>query len=88
MKTATRGNRSSAAVQAVSYTHLVAGEIKALPCRAGGQQHRSRRVPELFNDVGRVAAPVSYTHLDVYKRQIYYNVFIVKIILFQLKMNF
>ena len=40
--------------------------------------HNSAKMPDAFNAAGRrnTLSPVSYTHLDVYKRQVPYRVFL------------
>ena len=56
----------------VSYTHLVLG-MKHFPVQIiGGIVLHQGRIAEMKTGEGKtlVATPVSYTHLDVYKRQI------------------
>ena len=69
----------SASTAPVSYTHLVGMEIAVMQSHIVKAQVVAQRMDVHFADALGIVAPVSYTHLDVYKRQVYYGIFSQKI---------
>ena len=54
----------------VSYTHLMVREEYNLPLTKEAYDHLVQKIDGRLIEKTRYLIPVSYTHLDVYKRQI------------------
>ena len=55
-------------ITTVSYTHLILLAVMILPTVVGVTESAITSVPESYYEAS--LGPVSYTHLDVYKRQV------------------